>query len=114
MASIDVTLNQNQLSLVGDLKFYNVMSAYADSIKLLNTLVTNDTSKGYQSRPEVIIDFSHVKSSDSSGLALLIEWIKLAKQKQFSVRFTNLSDDIISIARVAGIDKLITNKNFKQ
>ena len=80
---------------MGELDFSNVMAVYRKSLLQLANC------------PEFNFDFSQLKSSDSSGLALVIEWIKLAKQKNKRVRIRHLSQDLLSIARVAGLDKII-------
>lgn len=91
----DITFENNQFFLVGDLDYSNVMSLYAKSFGLLNKI------------PELQFDFSQLKSSDSSGLALLIEWLKFAKRFNKPIRFNYLSQEMISIAKAAGIEKMI-------
>lgn len=95
----DITIQNNQFLISGDLSFSNVMSVYRKS--LLQS----------QQCPELTFDFSQLKSSDSAGLALIIEWIKLARQLNKPVRFTHLSADIMSIAKAAGIDGMFDGKD---
>jgi len=91
----DITLEQNQLQMSGELDFWNVMSIYKKSLSLL------------EASPELHFDFSRLKASDSAGLALIVEWIKLGKQLNKPVRFTHLSEDMMSIAKAAGIDGML-------
>lgn len=91
----DITFKENTFVLTGDLDFANVMSVYRSS---LPAMIKNK---------ELHFDFSQLKSSDSSGLALIIEWIKFATANHKSIRFSHLSKDLMSIAKAAGLDKLI-------
>jgi len=94
----DITFRDNTFFIVGDLDFSNVMSVYEKSLLSLDQV------------PELEFDFSQLASSDSSGLALLIEWVKFAKKHHKPIRFTSLSDDIKSIGRAAGLDQLLFAK----
>lgn len=91
----DITLQNNILSVKGQLCFANVMSVYQQSLALLDQC------------PEWVFDFAGVTESDSAGLALIIEWIKLAKRKNRSVRFNTISQDLMSIARASGLASVI-------
>jgi len=88
----DISLRNNQFFISGELNFSNVMSIYNKSLAQV------------QQCPECIFDFSELQSSDSAGLALIIEWIKLSRKINKPVRFVHLSQDIMSIAKAAGID----------
>jgi phospholipid transport system transporter-binding protein len=97
--SADITFNGSHFLVTGDLNFSNVMSVYQKSLL--------DADKC----SELIFDFSQLNSSDSSGLALIIEWIKLSKQKNKPIKFTHLSQDIMSIAKAAGLDGMFNGKH---
>ena len=49
---------------------------------------------------ELEFDFSRLKSSNSAGLALMIEWIKLAKRSNKKIRFLSISEDLKAIANI--------------
>jgi len=91
----DIIIQENQLVLSGDLDFSNVMSVYEKSLKLLDGC------------PDITVDFSKLASSDSSGLALMMEWEKLGKQDAKKVTFNQVSSKLTSIAKAAGIEGLI-------
>lgn len=91
----DITILNNRFIISGDLNFSNVMSVYTKSLQQFGQW------------PEVVFDFSQLKSSDSAGLALIIEWIKLSKRLHKTIRFKNLSAEIMSIAKAAGIDGML-------
>lgn len=91
----NIVFNDNQFSVSGELGFSNVMSLYEQSLPQLERCA------------ELNFDFSQVKSSDSSGLALIIEWMRFAKQHQRPIHFTHVSNEIMSIAKAAGLDKFM-------
>lgn len=91
----DITFQDNQLVLSGDLDFYNVMSVYEKSLSLLDRC------------PDITVDFSRLVSSDSSGLALMMEWKKLGRHCSKKVTFHQVSAKLTSMTKVAGIEDLI-------
>ena len=52
---------------------------------------------------EAHIDLGGVTRSDSAGLALLVEWLRLAEQQGITLRFHNLPDQLREIARVSDL-----------
>jgi phospholipid transport system transporter-binding protein len=56
-----------------------------------------------------IVDFSKVGKVDSSSLSLCLCFLRLAKKQNKQVTFTNLPDDMVSIADLVGLD---TNAYF--
>lgn len=90
----NISMEGRQFFVAGDLHFSNVMPLYEKSLQSILAC------------PELVFDFSQLKSSDSSGLALIVEWIKLAKQQNKPIQFLHLSQDIMSIAKAAGLDSM--------
>lgn len=56
---------------------------------------------------EAHIDLEGVTRSDSAGLALLVEWLRLAEQQGITLRFHNLPDQLREIARVSDLLPLL-------
>lgn len=50
------------------------------------------------------VDLSGVTQSDSAGLALLIEWLKVATLTGKTVRFTRVPDQLRALAQISEID----------
>lgn len=92
----DITFQNNVFTLTGELDYSNVMSVYQKSLPHLNNNATTYT-----------FDFSQVKDSNSAGLALIIEWIKAARRQQKKIQFKSLSPELLSIAKVSGLDKVL-------
>ena len=53
-----------------------------------------------------IIDLAGVTDSDSSGLALLIEWLSVAKESQRSLRYENMSAQLHQLAGLSEVEEL--------
>jgi phospholipid transport system transporter-binding protein len=54
-----------------------------------------------------IIDLSGVGESDSSGLALLIEWLAVAKRAQCNLRYDNIPKQIQELAHLSDVEELL-------
>ena len=55
-----------------------------------------------------VIDLSAVSVSDSAGLALLIEWLSVAKLAERTLRYENIPEQIQELARLSEVERLIT------
>lgn len=55
-----------------------------------------------------IIDLSGVTGSDSSGLALLVEWLSVAKDARRSLRYENVPAQLHQLALLSEVDELLT------
>jgi phospholipid transport system transporter-binding protein len=91
----DITFNNNTFLLMGELDFSNVMSVYKQSLP------------HFYHCPELTFDFSQVKDSNSAGLALIMEWIKLARRCEKPIRFNAISKDLMAIAKIAGLEAIV-------
>jgi phospholipid transport system transporter-binding protein len=56
---------------------------------------------------QVHIDLAGVTRSDSAGLALLMEWLRLAKTRNMRLQFHNLPLQLREIARVSDLLPLL-------
>lgn len=54
------------------------------------------------------VDLSGVTGSDSSGLALLVEWLSVAQAAQRALRYENIPAQIIQLARLSDVEELLT------
>jgi len=55
-----------------------------------------------------VIDLSGVKDSDSSGLALLIEWLSIARAEHKNLRYENIPVQLHQLARLSDVEELLT------
>jgi phospholipid transport system transporter-binding protein len=55
-----------------------------------------------------IIDLAGVKDSDSSGLALLVEWLSVARAAQKTLHYENIPVQLHQLARLSDVEELLT------
>ena len=84
-----------RLEIHGDLNFSSV------------ALLWNGAGGTIPQREELDIDLSHVQRSDSAGLALLVEFLRQARQAGQSIRFFNIPAQMLAIARVSALDEVL-------
>jgi phospholipid transport system transporter-binding protein len=53
----------------------------------------------------VTIDLGRVTCTDSAGLALMIEWIKVSRHYRVQLRFKNIPDQLRNLAKLSGFDQ---------
>jgi phospholipid transport system transporter-binding protein len=53
------------------------------------------------------VDCSGISASDSAGLTVLLDWLALAKRDGRSLRYVNLPDDLLAIAKISEVDGLL-------
>jgi phospholipid transport system transporter-binding protein len=56
---------------------------------------------------ELEVDCSGITASDSAGLTVLLDWLALAKKEGRSLRFLNLPQGLLAIARISEVDELL-------
>jgi phospholipid transport system transporter-binding protein len=54
-----------------------------------------------------VIDLAGVTASDSSGLALLIEWLSVAKAANQTLRYDNIPSQLQQLARLSEVEELL-------
>lgn len=79
----------------GQLTFQTVPQFLAHTEKLLQ----NDAST-------VAIDMRGVTLADSAGLALMIEWLQLARAAKHEMVFTNIPEQMRDLIRVNGLTQV--------
>lgn len=89
-------MDKDRLMVSGDLTFSTVNQLWKDSLSFLNA------------HQAIVIDFSEIKNSNSAGLALMIEWIKWAKEKNKVLKFTHIPANILAITKISGLEKIIS------
>jgi phospholipid transport system transporter-binding protein len=71
------------------------------------TAVLEESRARFQGVPSVVIDLAGVTESDSSGLALLLEWLRLARKENQKIHFDHVPQQIIALARISEVDDLL-------
>ena len=62
----------------------------------------------FDKHTQIEIDLSGVESTDSAGLALLLEWITWANHTVREIRFTSVPERIEAIAKVTEVEELLS------
>jgi len=91
---IEATTAENFV-LRGELSFSTVMDLSRRSAELL-----------WQAE-SVTLDLAGVSRTDSAGLALLVEWIRVAHRKEKTIQFRNIPEQMMAVAEVVGLDSLL-------
>ena len=82
--------------VTGDLGYETVQSLLADGVAQFAGAGT-----------EFEIDLAGVTQSDSAGLALLIEWLKVADRAGKRVRYTRVPAQLRALARISEIEGIL-------
>lgn len=96
MASIRLQQKeQDSFVIEGELGFATVLDILPESSRLFNGGST------------ITVDLSGVHRADSAGLALLIEWLGMAKQVDRKLKYHNIPEQILAIAKASGLDRVL-------
>jgi phospholipid transport system transporter-binding protein len=69
--------------------------------------VLEQSESRFAQSKEIDVDLGGVGESDSAGLALLIEWLRAARQGGRAIRFANVPAQIEALARISEVEDLI-------
>lgn len=71
------------------------------------TAILKQSEAGFVDGPLLEIDLSGVSDSDSAGLALLIEWLRMARQRGTQIRYANMPAQLQALARISEVQGLL-------
>jgi phospholipid transport system transporter-binding protein len=74
------------------------------------TVVTllRESHKSFVGVSRMEVDLGAVTESDSAGLALLLEWLRVGREAKQQVHYTNIPGQISALARISEVDDLLT------
>lgn len=93
-ASVSLT-GEGAILVSGDLVFSTVGRLLQQAAPMLAKL------------PDPIVDLASVVNCDSAGLVLLLEWVSVGASAGKRVRFVNLPQALVGIARLSNADPLL-------
>ena len=93
--SLSLDPASESIQLRGELTFATVNKVLTESVTLFEAI------------PSLKIDLSAVTNSDSAGLALLVSWLRSAKQAGKQIVFANIPEQLLVIADISGVDELL-------
>jgi phospholipid transport system transporter-binding protein len=65
------------------------------------------SAERFANQSELEIDLAGVSEGDSAGLALLIEWMRVAKDAKQALIFHNVPGQVSALARISEVDDLL-------
>lgn len=77
------------------------------SLQTVGRLLNAFPVKKFSGHGALEIDLGEVTRADSAGLALLIEWMGLARRNGTEIRFLNMPEQMREIARVTEVKSLL-------
>lgn len=96
MSSADIRLEEGKMQVNGELTFATVTALLGQSRAL------------FQGAGEHIeVELSGVQRADSAGLAMLIEWMRLAASQGSSITFFHLPEQMKAIAEASDLDSIL-------
>ena len=97
MADFDIKdLGEGKFAVTGVMTF-------ATAEKILRA-----SEEPFEEHSQLEIDLSGITASDSAGLALLLEWVTWANHSVREIRFKDMPEKIIAIARTTEVEALLT------
>ena len=84
-----------QLCVAGSIDLGNVKEACAAGANLIHGLSS------------VQVDLSGINYADSSSLAMLVDWIRVAKEQHKDIKFMNMPQFMLDLGRVCGLDAIL-------
>ena len=95
-ASFEV-LEGDRARVIGSLHFTTVSALLTVGVEAIN------------GGRAAVIDLGGVNASDSSGLALLVEWLSVAKAAGRPLRFENIPSQLQQLARLSEVEELLVS-----
>jgi phospholipid transport system transporter-binding protein len=80
------------------------LSGNLDAVTVIDILAAS--TKQFAGATQIEIDCQGVTDADSSGLALLLEWLRQSRIREQTVRFLNLPPQISALARISEVEDL--------
>ncbi len=90
---------ETEFILNGDLNFTTVPEIHAENLSVFENV-----------NKHLTISLQGVQHVDSSGLALIVEWYRMAKNNNQQITILNMPTQMRDLARLSSIDELFNLK----
>jgi phospholipid transport system transporter-binding protein len=94
-----ITRTADSLQVSGNVNMTNV------SLLLKEGLMQQ---KNHSSDEVLNVDFSQLDKVDSSAVSLMLAWLREAQRNKIKLRFTNVPDNLMSLAKLYGVADLLS------
>lgn len=95
MENVQLELKNKEIMVIGVINFNNVSSILNQGITMIGGL------------DNIKVNLKELSQTDSSGLALFVAWVKVAKEQNKKIVFTNVPGFVKDISRVYGLDEVL-------
>lgn len=96
VAQVSASGEPGVLQVSGELTFATVSALLEQSRPLL------DGAQGW-----LVMDLAGVERVDSAGLALLIQWMRMAKSGAVDILFRHVPEQLLAIAHASDLDSIL-------
>ena len=69
--------------------------------------ILHESEEPFEEHTRIEVDLSGIEKADSAGLALLLEWITWANHTVREIRFVDMPERVLAIARTTEVDRLL-------
>ncbi len=97
MSEAQISGGDGEFQISGELSFSTVNEVLKESLSRVFA----------QSVSKIEMDLSGVSRADSAGLALLIQWMRMAGEAKSVIRFHHLPEQLLAIAHAGELDTLL-------
>lgn len=98
MSLAELKGSSNTIALSGELKFATVPSLRQQFAKSIENL---------SSSPNIVVNLAAVSQCDSSGVALLLEFVRLSKAAQKTIRFINIPAQLQALMHATALTEIL-------
>lgn len=97
MKNFKFSVDESAWLIEGPINFDNVVQFREWGEKLIDESVSS----------HLRFDFSSVGRSDSSGLTLMLAWMRYAKSLNKSIEFVNVPSSLLKVGQACGVEELL-------
>ena len=69
--------------------------------------ILHESEDPFEQHTRIEVDLSNVQKADSAGLALLLEWITWANHTVREIRFIDMPERVLAIAKTTEVESLL-------
>ncbi len=95
------------ISFDTDSQVYNVSGEL--TLETATAVLSKSTSL-FDTAARLDIDLANVTRADSAGLALLVSWMRQARQGSKPIEFQHVPAQMLAIAKASGLDEILPVK----
>jgi len=89
------SVGPGRLAASGELEFHTAADALAAGLTLI------------AAGEPVVVDLHGVTAGDSAGLAVLVEWLSVARERNARLSYESVPPQILALARTSGLEELL-------